>query len=148
MNDTRLVGLIAEACATDRKIAQLKDVLDGMKKQLAAEAESRPDEHVATDGGGWSWTREGGDGNVCRVTRPGDALKPAIDGEGKAIEKVRAACGAHFGRLFLQAPKWRLVDGFREEAVALLGKGAGKLIKLVTKACQVSVSFETKEVAR
>lgn len=82
------------------------------------------------------------------MTKPGDALKPSIDGEGKAIEKIREVCGVHFSRLFLQAPKWKLVANFRDEAQSLLGKSAGKLLKLVSKATPTSVSFETKDVAK
>lgn len=145
MNEIKLRTLVTEACATDREIAKFKDMLDEMKARIKAEAETRTEEHVATDGGGWSWTFEGTDGNIVRVTTPGDALKPSIDGEGKAIEKVRELAGNHFSRLFLQAPKWKLIPNFREETQALLGKAAGKLIKLVSKASQVTVSFETKE---
>ena len=145
MNDQKLREAVTQACRLDRKIALLKEMLDVSKKQLISEAEGRAEERTPTEGGGWSWTAEGTDGNICRVTSPGDALKSSIDGEGKAIEKVREAAGLHFGRLFLQAPKWKPVENFRKEAADLLGKGAGKLIKLVTKSCQTSVSFETKE---
>ena len=145
MNDNKMRMLIAEACQTDREVARLKETLDGMKAQIRAEAESRKDEHVATEGGGWSWTMEGVDENVVRVTRPGDSLKATIDDAGKATDKIRKAAGGHFTRLFQQAPKWKLVPDFRDAAGVLLGKGAAKLIKLVSKASQVSVSFETKE---
>lgn len=148
MKDSKLEMLVTEACATDRQIADLQEMLKGMKAQLAAEAVTRTEDQVATEGGGWSATFEGVDGNICRVTMPGDALKPAIDGEGKAIEKVREAAGVHFQRLFQQAPKWKLVPNFREEAAALLGKASAKLIKLCTKGSSVSVSFETKEMVK
>ena len=145
MNDMKLKELVTCAVETDREIAKLKEVLDTQKALLRTEAETRTEAHVATDGGGWSCTFEGTDGSIARVTTPGDALKPSIDGEGKAIEKIRELAGSHFSRLFLQAPKWKLIPNFREEAQALLGKGAGKLLKLVTKASQVTVNFETKE---
>lgn len=131
----------------DREIAKMTENLKGLKGDLIHEAQTRTDEQVVTDGGGWSVTFEGTDGNICRVTTPGDALKPAIDGEGKAIEKVREAAGSHFTRLFLQAPKWKLVPNFRDEAVSLLGKASGKLIKLCSKSSTPSVSFETKDLA-
>lgn len=148
MKEQKLKVLVTEACTLDREIAGMTEKLKGLKSELVTEAQSREEDQVKTDGGGWSVTFEGTDGNVCRVTTPGDALKPSIDGEGKAIEKIRSACGVHFSRLFLQAPKWKLAANFREEAQSLLGKSAGKLIKLVSKATTPSVSFETKDVAK
>lgn len=145
MNDASLRKMVANACALDRDIENLKGLLQDAKDTLKAEAESRPDEQTATDGGGWSWTFEGTDGNIVRVTRPGDALKTAIDDEGKTTAKIREAAGAHFVRLFQQAPKWKLVPDFRQAAEVLLGKSAAKLIKLVSKAAPVTVSFETKD---
>ena len=145
MTDLKLRTLIAEACQTDREVVRLKETLDGMKAQIKAEAESREEEHVATEGGGWSWTMEGVDENVVRVTRPGDSLKTSIDDDGKLTQRIRDAAAPHFFRLFQQAPKWKLVPDFRDAATVLMGKGAGKLIKLVSKASPVSVSFETKD---
>jgi hypothetical protein len=148
MKDSKLQQLVTAACDLDREISTLKETLAGMKTDLVTEAESREEDQIATDGGGWSVTFEGTDGNICRVTKPGDALKPSIDGEGKAIEKIRKVCGVHFCGLFLQAPKWKLAPNFREEAKRIFGKSAGKLIKLVSKATTPSVSFETKDVAK
>ena len=127
MKECKLRELVTAACSVDRDISNLKDKLQEMKDDLIHEAQSRPDEHVATDGGGWSWTCEGVDGNVCRVTTPGDALKPSVDGEGRTIEKIREAAGVHFSRLFQQAPKWKPVPNFRDEATALLGKAYPQL---------------------
>jgi hypothetical protein len=145
MKDGKLQELVTVACMKDREISDLTEELKVIKAQLIAEAETRVEDQTPTEGGGWSVTFEGVDGNVCRVTAPGDALKPSIDGEGKAIEKVRDAAGVHFQRLFQQAPKWKLVPNFREESAALLGKAAPKLIKLCTKGTSTSVSFETKD---
>jgi hypothetical protein len=148
MKDSKLKMMVTEACTLDREIAGMTEKLKGLKSELVNEAQSREEDQVKTDGGGWSVTFEGTDGNVCRVTTPGDALKPSIDGEGKAIEKIREVCGVHFCGLFLQAPKWKLAPNFREEAQRLFGKSAGKLIKLVSKATSPSVSFETKDIAK
>jgi hypothetical protein len=148
MKESKLQNLVTEACELDRQISDMTEALKGMKAELVMEAETREEDQVATDGGGWSVTFDGLDGNICRVTKPGDALKPAIDGEGKAIEKIREASGVHFSRLFQQAPKWKLVPNFRDEASSLLGKAAGKLIKLVSKSTTTSVSFETKDIAK
>lgn len=148
MKDSKLKMMVTEACTLDREISGMTEKLKGLKIELVHEAQSREEDQVKTDGGGWSVTFEGVDGNICRVTTPADALKPSIDGEGKAIAKVREACGVHFSRLFMQAPKWKLAPNFREEAKSLLGKSATKLIKLVSKATPPSVSFETKDVAK
>lgn len=145
MRDIALKTLVTEACECDRWIAKLNDKLRGMKQRLIIEAESRPDDQTPTDGGGWSIVFEGVDGNVARVTKPGDALKPAIDGEGRAIEKIRQAAGSTFARLFQQAPKWKLADNFRVEAASLLGRNAARLIKLCTKHVETKVFFETKD---
>jgi hypothetical protein len=146
MNDGKLMVLVAQAVSLDREIAEQQEELKRLKAQLVAEAEGREDEQMPTEGGGWSVTFDGMDGCVARITKPGDALKAAIDGEGACIERVRELAGSHFSRLFLQAPKWKLVANFREEAAALLGKAAGKLIRAVTKASETKVAFETKEV--
>jgi hypothetical protein len=150
MKDSKLEMLVTEACATDREIASRTELLKGMKAQLVAEAETRVEDHVPTDGGGWSVTFEGVDGNICRVTKPGDALKPSIDGEGKAIDMIRKVAGVHFSRLFQQAPKWKLVPNFRDQAAALIGPAASfrKLVKLVSKKTPTSVSFETKDIVK
>lgn len=144
MNDKKLSELVTAAVNLDRQIKLLTSELKGMKETLTTEAESRPEERAATDGGGWSWEGKGSDGCVARVTMPGPALKASIDGEGDAIDKVRVLAGSHFGRLFMQAPKYKLVAGFREEAESLLGRAAGKLVKLVTTKGRPQVAFETK----
>lgn len=145
MNDQKLSLLVAQAVSLDREIAEQQEELKRLKTQLVAEAVTREDEQAPTVGGGWSVTFEGADGCIARVTKPGETLKSCIDGEGKTIERVRAAAGPAFGRLFLQAPKWKLVPNFRVEAAALLAGKAGKLLRLVSTEGQVKVAFETKE---
>ncbi len=144
MTTTKLMQLIDTTIKLDRELREQAETLKSYKKLIADEAATRADEHAATDGGGWSWTLSGSDGAVCRVTMPAPSLKSDIDGEGKTIEKVRAAAGAHFSRLFMQAPKYKLVPGFRDAAATLLGRSAGKLIKLCTTISSPKVSFETK----
>ena len=131
MTTSQLQILITTAIALDQRIAELDTSLTELKARLIAEAFSRPDDHAETDGGGKSWTAQDAAGNIARVTFPGPALKASIAGDGKGIEKIRAAAGNFFARLFSQAPKYVPVDKFRDEAVALLGAADGKkLIKL------------------
>lgn len=144
MNDGKLKLLLDETLALDREVRRLQEKLKANKAALAGEAATRDAEQVDTDGGGWSWTMPASDGSICRVTMPGPVLKAEVDGEGRTIEKIRDAAGAHFARLFLQAPKYKLIRGFREEALGLLGRSAGKLIKLCTTSGSPKVSFETK----
>lgn len=145
MHDGKLRELVTLAVDLDRDIKVATKRLNEIKKQLTTEAESRQDEAIQTEGGGWSWQFTGDDGCVARVTSPAPTLKSEIDGEGKTIEKIREAAGAHFTRLFQQAPKYKLIPAFREEAQGLLGRTAGKLIKLCTVNSTPRVAFETKE---
>lgn len=145
MTESRLKSLVAQAVSLDREIADKTEALKALKAELVQEAQSRPDEQVATDGGGTSITFAGHDGCVASVAFPAPTLKAKIDGEGKAIEKVKAVAGRVFDRLFRPAIAFRPVDNFREEAAALLGKDASKLIKLCQSESAPRVSFETKE---
>jgi hypothetical protein len=144
MNNVKLMKMIDEALALDRDIREKNEQLKALKSCLATEAEGREEEQAATDGGGWSWTMQGETGCACRVTQPAPSLKSDIDGEGRTIEKIREAAGPHFQRLFQQAPKYRLIPGFREEAASLLGRAAAKLVKLCTTSSSPKVQFETK----
>lgn len=144
MHDGKLMELIDQAVELDRLVQEKQAELKDLKSRIAGEADSRDAEQLPTDGGGWSWTMQGNNGCICRVTRPAPTLKADIDGEGKTIEKVRAAAGKHFTRLFQQAPKWKPVPGFREEAQSLLGRSAAAFIKLCSSQSAPRVAFETK----
>lgn len=146
MNERKLRALIDETVALDRQIEELDLQLKERKRLLVQEAESRTDEHTSTDGGGWSWRCEGESGCAVTVSQPCPSLRAKIDGEGKTITKIREAAGAHFSRLFEQAPSYKLIPAFREEALGLLGRGASKLIKLVTTESAPRVAFETKKI--
>ncbi len=77
---------------------------------------------------------------------PAPTLKGKIDGEGKAIEKIKKLADAVFSRLFVPAITFKPVEGFRDEAAALLPKAdAKKLIKLCESASSPRVSFETTD---
>lgn len=145
MNSTRLTLLVNEAVAIDQQIAEFEKRLKELKAHLVLEARSRVDEATPTDGGGTSIVFEG-TGAICRVTTTGRALKSEVRGEGKDIEKVRAATKGFFSRLFEPVLVYRPVDRFREQARELLGKDAAKLIKLCENGGKTTVSFETKEV--
>jgi len=146
MNDNKLRQLVTEAVALDRQIALDGDRLKEIKALLAGEAESRPELSAPTEGGGTSTTMVGTFGDICRVTEAGRTLKSTIKGEGKDIEKVRAAAGNFFNKLFAPVLAYKPVENFREEASALLGTADGnKLVKLCENPGKVTVSFETKE---
>lgn len=146
MNDAKLKSLVTQAVRLDRQIADLEEALKTAKAQLVAEAQSRTDEHTNTENGGTSWTATGTDGCIARVTFPAPTLKSKIDGEGKAIEKIRAAAGRLFDKLFRPSVTYRPVDNFRDEAETLLGRDAGKLVRLCQSESSPKVAFETKEV--
>jgi hypothetical protein len=147
MTDQKLKHLVTHAVELDREIEEKQAELKAVKQTLIAEAESRPEEHSDTDGGGKSWTAEGTDGNVCRVSFPADSLKDKIAGEGKTIEKVKDFAGKFFNKLFQPSVSYTLVPNFRDEAKLLLGGSATKLIKLCQKESSPRVSFETKDKA-
>jgi hypothetical protein len=147
MTDAKLKSLVTAAVRLDRQVTELDEELKAVKAELVAEATSRAEEHVDTDGGGKSWTATGTDGCIARVTFPAPSLKSKIDGEGKGIEKIKAAAGKLFDRLFRPAVTYRPVDNFRTEAAALLGGQAGKLVKLCQTESSPKVAFETKQEA-
>jgi hypothetical protein len=146
MTTSMLKNLVTEAVSLDREINEKADRLKQLKAALVAEARRRELELVPADGGGTRWTAEGNDGCIARVNFPAPTLKAKIDGEGKTIEKIRQLVGTVFNRLFLPAITFKPVEGFREEAVALLPKAdAKKLIKLCEGASSPRVSFETAD---
>ena len=58
-------------------------------------------------------------------------MKSKIEGEGKAIEKIKQLAGSAFSKLFVPAITFKPIEDFREGARAILTKGdANKLIKL------------------
>lgn len=147
MTNQKLAALVTEAVKLDRLISETEEQLKGIKAQLVVEATSRSEEHILTEGKGSSWVATGLDGCICRVTFPAPSLKSKVDGEGKPIEKIKAAAGKLFARLFSPSVVYRPVPNFRSEAESLLGRDAKKLIKLVESESTPKVSFETKEVA-
>jgi len=149
MTSAKLKMLVAEAIYTDRKKQEAEARLKEIKRMLIDEALSRPEEHnPAGEGDGTAWTWDSEDGCIARVNFPGPSLKSKIDGCGKAIDKIKDTAGRFFGDLFEQTPSWKPIEGFRMEAEKLLGKGAAKLMKLVTTESTPRVSFETKEIVK
>lgn len=146
MTENKIRALVTEAVCLDRDIAEKQARLKEIKEHLTIEADTRADEATETDGGGTSLIFDGADGCVARVTTAGATLKATIKGEGKDIEKVRAAAGTIFPKLFLPVLAYKPVENFRDEATALLGANEGrKLIKLCTNPGKTTVSFETKD---
>jgi len=148
MTTDKIKNMVDMAVALDREIADRAERLKVIKAALIAEAKGRKTEHVKTDGGGTSWTHDGNNGDVARVTFPGKTLKGSIDGEGKGIESIRQIAGNAFARLFLQSPKYVPVDDFRLQAKAILGSEAAKLIKHCESKSSPRLSFETKEIPK
>lgn len=146
MTASMLKNLVTEAVSLDRELNEKSDRLKELKSALVSEARSREDEFAPTDGGGTRWTAEGSDGCIARVNFPAPTLKAKIDGEGKVIEKIKQLAGTVFNRLFTPAISYKPLEGFREEAAALLAKAdAKKLIKLCESASAPRVSFETTD---
>ncbi len=148
MTDQKLRSLIAQAVRVDRGISQAQDKLKGLKDQIAAEAETRPELAVATDGGGTSITFEGSGGCIARVTQAGATLKSTIKPTDKKFDQIKESAGPDFMRLFETEIVHKPVEGFRDRAAELLGTlKARPLIKLCTNPGRTTVSFETKEKA-
>lgn len=143
---TKLQNLVTEAVSLDREIADQTERLKELKAQLVEAAREREDELMPTEGGGLRWSAEGNDGCIARVNFPAPTLKSKIEGEGKAIEKIKQLAGAVFNRLFIPTISFKPVENFRDEAKTLLAKtDATKLIKLCQTESAPRVSFETAE---
>jgi hypothetical protein len=147
MTEQKLTELVNQAVALDQDIQALERKLAECKTLLIAEAKSRPEEQQPTDAGGTSWTHHGLDDCIARVSFPAPTLKSKIDGDGKSAERIKASAGRFFSRLFTPAVSFRPIERFREEAAGLLGKDAGKLIRLCESESKPRVSFETREAA-
>ena len=143
---TKLQNLVTEAVSLDRKISEQTERLKEPKTQNIEAVREREHEHTPTDGGGQRWTVEGTDGCIARVNFPAPTMKSKIEGEGKAIEKIKQLAGSAFSKLFVPAITFKPIEDFRVEARALLTKGdANKLIKLCQTESAPRVSFETTE---
>ena len=143
---TKLQNLVTEAVSLDREISEQTERLKEIKALLVEAARESEDELVPTEGGGLRWTAEGNDGCIARVNFPAPSLKSRIDGEGKAIEKIKQLAGAVFSRLFIPTITFKPVENFRDEVRAILAKTeANKLIKLCQSESAPRVSFETAE---
>ena len=143
MKDSILANLVTHAVSLDREIAEKSQLLKKLKADLVLEASIRKAEHQSTDSGGASWIAEGADGCVARIAFPAPSLKASIQSDGHALQKVKAAAGALFNRLFIPTITYKPVTQFREEAENLLGRDARKLIKLCQSDSAPRVSFET-----
>lgn len=148
MTDQKLQSLIDEAITTDRQINELDEKLKTLKKQIAAEAVTREELAVRTDGGGTSYTLEAARG-YARVTETARSLKSEVSPSTKDFPKIKEASGHSFARLFTPEIVHKLVPNFRDQAKELLGEPAAKkLIKLCENPGKTAVSFETKDAAK
>ena len=144
MNEARLKQLVADGIDAEREFKAAETRLKSIKRQLLAEAESRTDEHLPTDGGGASWIAVADDGSAARVTFPARKLKSAIDPKTKdgksVIEKLATALDELFEKRTVYAPR----DGFRAAVRRLFRKPeAEAIIKKCETDSQPSVAFET-----
>lgn len=147
MTSNKLKTLVAEAVKLDREKSAIETRLAEIKEALITEARTRADEYTPTAAGGWSWVTIGDDGCIARVTQEGPKLKASISTD-KDVEKAKALAGRSFTTLFEPRVSYRLAARFREEAEATLGANdAKKLVKALSTAGAVKVSYETKEVA-
>ena len=147
MTTLKLRNTVAEAVSLDRQISDLQARLDDLEADLVNEAGSRPEEHTPTEGGGWSWTAEGADGCIVRVTRTGPQLKATISTD-KDIAKAKAHCGAMFLSIFEVKIAYKLGPNFRATAARMIGeKPAAHLVKALSGPGKTSVAYETKEAA-
>jgi hypothetical protein len=147
MTEAKLAKLVSVAIALDRQIESLQTQLKECKEALVTEARSRPEAHTPTENGGTSWVAQGEDGAIARVTFPGPSLKSKVDSEARGFDKIKAAAGRAFDRLFRPVLSYKPVDDFRGQASELLGKDAGKLVRLCQSESAPKVGFETKEQA-
>ncbi|MCX6994164.1 MAG: hypothetical protein NT011_13620 [Kiritimatiellaeota bacterium] len=139
-------NLVDTAIKIEREIAEREAKLKDIKGILIMEAEECPNDQVATEGGGRSWTLEGKTGCIARVTFPSPTLKDKISGVGKTIEKIMQAAGKRFADLFEQVPAYRPKPDFRKLLDTQLDAvEARKLLKLCSTESAPRVSFETKE---
>ena len=148
MTTTTIQKRIARAIEIEQIMATLSDELKTIKGDLKDEAESRADEQTLTEGGGWSWRHADAEGRIVCVTQPGRKLKSTINPEAKGFDKIKEAAGRAWSLLFYQVPAYKPKEGFRDLAVAHLGGGAQKLIKLVSSESEMKVSFEVADHER
>ena len=146
MKPEKIQLLVANAIFLDRQIVELEAEFKLVKSLLIQVAESQPENHTETEGGGRAWIAEDVVGNIARVNFPAPSLKSKVDGTGKTIEKIREVAGKWFADLFDQAPAYKPKPEFRSFAEKFLDKAtARKLIKLCSTESAPRVSFETKE---
>lgn len=108
-----------------------KKIQDAVKRGTAIKAqiddlksELKEIEVVLIEAGGG----EDADGHKAKLIEASSTLSAPED-----IEDAKAIAGEHFGKLFELVKTHKPVKSFREVAVALLGKKAGKLIALCEK---------------
>jgi len=149
MTQKLIQKLVTQAVLLDREISEKGDLLKHLKAQLVEVARENPKEFTKTEGGGCRWSAPGDDGCIARINFPAPTLKAKIDGEGKAIEKIKELAGRLFTRLFVPSVSFKLIADFREEVLEVLPKAeATKLIKLCQTESAPRVSFETAYKAK
>jgi hypothetical protein len=144
MNNIQLAETAFKAFELDLKIRALEDEAKILKKALVAEAQSRPDEHVAlkdSDGTEFIVKFAGGEAHVCF---PADKLKASVPSTGAIMDKLVSLVPDNCWHvLFEKSETFLPVAGFRAKCQELLGKAvAPKVVKLCTSASSPKVTFK------
>ncbi len=148
MTNAKIAKLVDEAILIDRTIQEGENRLKEIKEQLVSIAEADPENHVEGQGGGTSYTMDGTEGSIARISFPVPSLSSKIDPEKKTFSKIKDIAGRAFDSLFKPVLTYKLVDGFRDQAAALLERrDATALIKACSTQSKPRVAFETKEGA-
>ena len=145
----KITRLVDEAIILDRDIQTMEERLKEIKEQIVAFAEADETNQIEGQGGGVAHISEGSDGAIARVSFPVATLAGKLDPEKKTFSRVKELAGRAFDALFKPTLSYKLVDGFRDQAAALLeGRDAKSLIKLCSTQSKPRVDFETKELAK
>jgi len=148
MTPSKITKLVDEAILIDRTLQEGEVRLKEIKEQLIAFAEADEANQVEGQGGGVAHISEGSDGAIARVSFPVPSLASKLDPEKKAFSKAKELAGRAFDALFKPVLTYKLVEGFRDQAAALLEpRDAKALIKACSTQSKPRVAFETKEVA-
>ena len=146
MKEKELKKLVDNAVDLHREIGAKTEQLKRLKLRLVEEARVHPETLAVTESGGTRWTAEGTDGCIARVNFPAPGIVAEIESDTEALEKIEAAAGAKFRRLFTSVRVFQPVRDFRKRAAALLpAPKAKELIGLCENQVAPRVSFEVSQ---
>src|SRR4051812_17013559 len=141
--------LVTEAVVVDRNLHLLAQRLHRLKKQIITIASQRADLHQPTGGGGASWSSEGFDGCIARVSFPGHALLSSVDPETPDGKQLLEKLGTFRLELLRPVLHYQPIPDFRDRVRTLFDHSKSEEI---IASCQAPspprVSFATKQSAR